>query len=245
MQQGLRWRMRQYGAPSNYASSSQSDKITRQISSHLFDRRLWQVFRKAKMEFLFGTYLKLFLLLAPPFILSVFLAMTRELDGVQRRKTAVKVTGAVMIISSSLYLFGRYLFAAFGITLDAFRIGAGVLLFLAALALTQGTPIVGSRPHTDDIAVVPLALPMTVGPATTGALVVLGAEATGLRMRLLALISVLCAVMTVGAILYVSGMIERLLGQKGLLILSKLTGLILASLAAQMIFTGIANLLPS
>lgn len=195
------------------------------------------------MQFLIDTYLKLCLLLAPPFILSVFLAMTQGFDHAKRQKTALKVTGSVIIICISLYLFGQHLFAAFGIGLDAFRIGAGVLLFLASLALAQGTPMAHSETRTDDISVVPLALPMTVGPATIGALVVMGAETSELRIKLLSLVSVLCAVLTVGLLLCMAGLIERILGQKGLLILSKLTGLILASLAAQMIFTGIKGLL--
>lgn len=195
------------------------------------------------MESLVKTYLKLLLLLAPPFILSIFLAMTKDFDETRKRKTAVKVACAVIIISILLYLFGRFLFSAFGITVDAFRVGAGALLFLTSLSLVQGTPVSQAGEHSDDIAVVPLALPMTVGPATVGALIVMGAETLGLKARLLSLIPILCAVLTVGLLLYLSGAIERRLGRKGLAILSKLTGLLLASLAAQMVFAGIKNLL--
>ncbi len=186
-------------------------------------------------------YLKFFFLLTPFFAISTFLAMTSDYERSARRRLALKVTGAVVVITIGLFLFGTYIFEIFGITLDAFRIGAGVLLFLSAVSLVQSSRKNTMDDKTDDIAVVPLALPVTVGPATTGALLVMAAEIQTLGQMTISAAALICACMTVGFLLYMAGSIERILGQRGLVIMSKLTGLILASIAAQLVFTGVRN----
>ncbi|WP_027184125.1 MarC family protein [Desulfovibrio inopinatus] len=186
-------------------------------------------------------YLKFFFLLTPFFAISTFLAMTSEYNPSARRRLAVKVTGAVVIITIGLFLFGSSIFKIFGITLDAFRIGAGSLLFLSAVSLVQGSRKNPMEDKTDDIAVVPLALPVTVGPATTGALLVMAADMQTIGQMTTASAALIGACLTVGTLLYMAGAIEQILGQRGLVIMSKLTGLILASIAAQLVFTGVHN----
>ena len=90
---------------------------------------------------------------------------------------------------------------------------------------------------------VPLAIPITVGPATTGALLVMGAEVSSAWERVIGCSALLGAVLCVGVLLYLSTAVEKLLGQNGLKVLSKLTGLILSALAAQITFTGVKNFL--
>lgn len=195
------------------------------------------------MEVFVHTYIKLFFMLTPFFVITIFLALTHDCEERRKKKIALKVTGAVIVIAFSLYFCGRPMFSLFGITLDAFRIGAGALLFLSALSLVQGNAAGQNSSEGGDISVVPLALPVTVGPATTGALLIMGAETSGTTDRLWASGAILASILTIGALLYTAGAVERCLGQARLVILSKLTGLILSSIAAQMIFTGIRNLL--
>ena len=196
------------------------------------------------MQLFISQYLKLFFVLTPFFVISMFLALTNEYTDNKKKRLAFKVTLAVIAISFSIYIFGKYIFLIFGITLDAFRIGAGALLFLSAAALVQGgTGGKEEQIHTGDIAVVPLALPITVGPATTGVLLVMGVEMESIASKLIAGSALLCAILTVGLLLYVAGHIERWLGKTGISILSKLTGLILASIAAQTMLTGIKGML--
>ncbi|SDK39806.1 multiple antibiotic resistance protein [Maridesulfovibrio ferrireducens] len=190
----------------------------------------------------FQTYLKLFFILTPFFAISAFLSLTQDLSPADRKKTAVKVTLAVIISSLVVYLYGRYIFELFGITLDAFRIGAGAILFLSAMNMVGG----GGKKFEagnddDDIAVVPLAIPIVVGPGTIGALLVMGSTVQGLKDQALACAALLSAVLTVGVLLFVSSGLKRLLGKRGLNILSRLTGLLVASIAAQIFFTGLRN----
>ncbi len=189
-------------------------------------------------------YLKLLVILAPFFVLSVFLSMTQQFGAGARQRIARKFTLAVVVVAFVLYLFGSYIFELFGITLDAFRIGAGAVLFLSAIAMIQGDAAAAPGDQGEAIAVVPLAIPVTVGPGTIGALLVMGAaEVSSLAERLIACAALLAACLSVGALLMTAGRIERALGQQGLVILTKLTGLFVASIAAQIFFTGLKNFL--
>jgi len=169
--------------------------------------------------------------------------MTKNMDDAEKKRIAVKVTIAVMISVFIIYLFGKYIFYIFGITLDAFRIGAGTILFLSGLSMVQGKREVNTESCSSDIAVVPLAIPITVGPGVIGVLLVMGAEAKNLLEHTVIAASLFLAVLTIGIFLYISGKIKRIMGDQGLTILAKITGLFVSAIAAQIIFTGIKNFL--
>jgi multiple antibiotic resistance protein len=188
-------------------------------------------------------WITLFFVFTPFFVLSMFLSMTEGYDEARRRRLAVSVSLAVAAVCLILFFGGNQLFALFGITLDAFRIGAGALLFLSAVALIQGKAAGTAGAIDGDVAVVPLAIPITVGPATTGTLLVMGAELEGVQVRIIGSLALLCAVASIAAMLLMSSMIQRRLGGRGITILSKLTGLVLAALSAQMIMTGVQGFL--
>src|SRR3989344_8179184 len=99
---------------------------------------------------LFSLYLKLLVLYSPFFVLSCFIGMTRGYTVKERKKLAWKVATGVVIASSVLYLFGPSIFTVFGITIDAFRIGAGSVLFISALGMAQGRPVVQSDNQQQD-----------------------------------------------------------------------------------------------
>lgn len=190
-----------------------------------------------------STSIKLFFVLTPFFVLSMFLAMTKDFTPKDQRRTALRVAVAVYIVCMCLYFFGDLIFLTFGITLDSFRIGAGALLFLSAVSLVNGNKKGMTPTDEGDITVVPLAIPITVGPASMGTLMVMGATVESTLERVVGSLALLTAVVGVGLVLYMSTTIEKMLGHMGIAILTKLTGLILAALAAQIIFTGIKNFL--
>lgn len=187
---------------------------------------------------------KFFLILTPFFILSVFVAVSSDLERKDKNSLAYRTTFAVWITCMILYLYGNVIFRYLGITLDAFRIGAGLVLMLNGIEMVRSNGIPSARNvGGTDISVVPLAIPYTVGPGTIGTLLVMGAEATGWNVRIPALIGITVAVILVGIMLRFSNKIADILKSKGINILSKLTGMFLVSLAAQLIFDGIKNIL--
>jgi multiple antibiotic resistance protein len=138
-----------------------------------------------------------------------------------------------------MFLFGQVIFKVLGIGVDAFRIGAGALLFLSAVSLMNPKVTASGHEEDDDVAVVPLAMPVVIGPATCGPLLVKGAEIASWSGRALMILAMTLALAALWAILRVGATIERHLGKKGIAILMRLTGLVLSALSAQMIMTGV------
>ena len=198
---------------------------------------------KDVMASFFSLWIKLFFVLTPFFGLTMFLALTEGYSEARRRRLALAVAVAATIIGLLLLFGGRQMFALFDITLDAFRIGAGVLLLLSGIGLAQGRPGAAGDAAAGDITVVPLAIPIIVGPATTGTLLVLGAELNAWSDKIVGCLALLAAVACVTGVLLAGSVIQRFLGARGIVILSRLTGLILAALAAQMIMTGVQGFL--
>jgi multiple antibiotic resistance protein len=192
---------------------------------------------------LFSLYLKMLVLYGPFFVLSCFISLTPGYTRKERKQLGCKVALGTLIASTLLYLFGQHIFNMFGITIDAFRIGAGSVLFISALGMAQGRPVVQVDNPQQDVTLVPLTIPLTVGPGTIGALLVMSAGQHDWDTRLLALCAILAASLTVGIVLYLSDLFEHLLGEQGLQIVSRLMGLFVCALAAQIIFTGIKNYL--
>jgi len=197
----------------------------------------------AWFRLLLAIWVKVFFLFTPFFALSMFLSLTTGSGEAQRRRLVLQIAFALTVVCLVLFFFGNALFAVFGITVDSFRVGAGGLLFLSAVAMVQRTPLQLAQSAEDDIAVVPLAVPVIAGPATIGALLVMGADITSPADQLAGCLALLLAIGAVSGVLLAGSAIERALGRRGISILSKLTGLILAALAAQMILQGVRNVL--
>ena len=184
-----------------------------------------------------------FFIMTPFFALSMFLTMTSDMEKNAQRKLAVKITVSIIVINLIILFFGKMLFSLFGITVDAFRIGAGALLFLTAVQLNSGKVAASQIRPDEDVSVVPFSIPIIIGPATIGTLLVESAAMRTVETAAVNIISELIACVLIGALLLLSDFLERILGKRGINILTKLTALILAALSSQMIFTGMRELL--
>lgn len=191
---------------------------------------------------LIGDSIKLYALMTPPAVLSAFLGYTKNYEARQKHRIAAKTATAIFILGSTLYIFGSRIFELFGFTLDAFRIGAGVLLMLTAIGQIRNEEDEKTTPQ-GDISVVPLAIPLGMGPASIGALMVMGASAQTSHELLGGIISLLLAALGMFALLRLANATARLLRPSGIAVLAKLTGLLLAAIAAQIIFSGIVGFL--
>ena len=197
------------------------------------------------MDIFISTFLKMFFIMTPFFVLSVFLTLTQDATPKEKKALAIKVTISVIIASLILLFFGKHIFSVFRITLDAFRIGSGALLFLTAVELVKGSKDDAKASDKDisQLAVVPLAIPVTIGPGTIGILLVMGATFESKASLIMGSLALVSAVVVIGLMLYTSTVFERLIGKQGLLVISKITGLFLAALSAQIVFTGIKGFL--
>ncbi len=130
------------------------------------------------IETFFALYLKIFFMMTPFFIMSVFISMSTDMNKADKKNTIIKMGITVMVACVVFLFFGPYIFSLFGITLDAFKIGAGTVLFLSALDMIRGDSALPEKDlkQSKDFAVVPLAIPVVVGPGVIGVLMVIGAE---------------------------------------------------------------------
>lgn len=190
-------------------------------------------------------YLKLFFLLTPFFVLGTFLTLTAGSDSALKQKLAVRIAVGAAIVTLVIFFYGTWIMKLFGITVDAFRTGSGVLLLLVAISLVYGTQNQKNdyqKENLLDLAIVPLAVPITAGPATLGTLMVMGLETPLIIGKVITALSLVGAVASIGVMLFYSERIEKMLGRASISILSKITGLILCAIAAQMIVIGVRQL---
>ena len=194
-----------------------------------------------------------FFVVDPLAAIPLFLSMTEGDSPAKRRAAALR---AALVATTTLLLFaaaGGFIFRLFGITVGAFKIAGGVLLFLMALDMLKAQ---ASRTRTSpeeesegiaraDVAVIPVGIPMLAGPGSIATVTVLMGQAGGspTRIAIVASVVVLTGVLTV-ILLRASTWIERTLRRTGLNILNRLMGLILAAVAIQFVVDGIADVAP-
>ena len=162
----------------------------------------------------------------------------------ERHKIANKTCFYILTICLTILFFGNSIFNLLGITLVAFQIGSGLILLLSGINMMQDDNVkTRNMVSNHDPSLIPLTLPITVGPGTVGALFVLGSHLRELSYQhiISSTFGIMLAVFAIWLLLYFSNHILRIVGLNGLKVLSKLTGLFLSILAGQSILNGISS----
>jgi multiple antibiotic resistance protein len=193
-----------------------------------------------------------FFVVDPIGVVPLFIAMTAHDSKEKARAMALKasLTGAGLLVVFTL--FGAFIFKLFGVTLPAFRVAGGLLLMLTALDMVRARPSATrtSEEETkegaakDDIAIVPLAIPLLAGPGSIATVMVLISSGDGGFGNTLAVIaSVLITFLAAWLLLRAAHLVKRVLGQSGIAVMQRVFGLILAAIAVQFIAEGGRELL--
>jgi multiple antibiotic resistance protein len=205
------------------------------------------------LRFALVSFSAIFFVVDPLAIVPSFLAMTAHGSDDKKRAMAKKAGIATTITLLVFAVAGGFIFRVFGITLGAFRIAGGVLLFLLSLDMMRAQPSsVRVKPEEekegiekDDIAIVPLTIPMLAGPGAIATTMVVTSNAAA---RPLYLMMVFLAIVVTGLVTFLvlrsALLVERRLGQTGLNVLTRVMGLILAAVAVQFVVVGIHEVLP-
>ncbi len=186
-----------------------------------------------------GLAIKIYALMTPTAVLSYFITHTRKFSSKERTGLAARTGIGIFLIGETLFLGGAKLFDIFGFTIDAFRIGVGLLLFLSAVRLMNGDDHSPAPGRGADIGIVPLAIPLGMGPSAIGWVMVLGSDIKNFQDIMIGSVCLFTASLAMFILLCFSELVWRTLGKTGLAIMAKLTALILSAIAAQVIFTGI------
>ena len=183
----------------------------------------------------------------PPGCAPIFASVTSGATAAHRRAMAIR---SVLVATGILIFFGLLgedLLRALGVSLSAFRIAGGILLFLIAIDMvfekrterreTRAEEV--SAAHVEDVSIFPMAIPMIAGPGSIASVMLLMARTDGLAPSLVVVGALLLTLaLTLGALL-LAGPLMRLLGHKMEAMLTRLLGVILAALAAQFVIDGI------
>lgn len=195
----------------------------------------------------------IFFVVDPLAIIPVFLAMTRDDSAEKKRRMARKAAIATGVTLLTFAVAGNVIFQIFGITIGAFKIAGGALLFLLALDMMKATQSkVRVRPEEeeegaqrDDIAIVPLTIPMLAGPGAIATTMVVTSKAEGRPLHLAVIVGVIAVTAALTWLVLRSAVhIEKRLGTTGLNVLTRVMGLLLAAVAVQFVVDGIGELYP-
>ena len=194
-------------------------------------------------------FVTLFVIVDPISVAPIFLVLSERLTMRQRTRVALNATVIATVILIIFAFGGDYLFRVLGISIAAFSIAGGALLFLLAIDMVlvkrtglRSTTVVEDREaeSREDITVFPMAIPLIAGPGAIASILLLMSRAENDPLRQAVTIGVLIAVMAVAAgILIAAGWTVRLLGVTGVNVLSRVFGIILAALAIQFILNGL------
>jgi multiple antibiotic resistance protein len=206
------------------------------------------------LSFAFVSLSAVFVVVDPFAAVPFFIAMTADETPAEKRATARRAAIAAYGVLTGFALTGAVVFRVLGITLGAFKIAGGVLLLITAVDMlrtraseTRITPgEVESGVAKDDVAIVPLAMPLLAGPGSIATVVVLMGRARSAHPWQAAAVLGAIAVTAAACYLILAGAarVDRVLGRTGLNILERASGLLLAAIAIQFMIDGVGESLP-
>lgn len=194
--------------------------------------------------FLITAFATLFVVIDPPGLVPLFIALTRGMGAERRRAMASRACLIAAFLLTIFGLAGESILGFVGISMPAFRIAGGILLFLTALDMlferrTQRRE--GQQADPDhDPSVFPLATPLIAGPGAIASMILLVGQAGNGWVGAFAIIGLMLAMMVVTFLfLLASPPMERLLGRTGTIVITRLLGMLLAALSVQFVIDGV------
>jgi len=192
---------------------------------------------------------KIFFLLAvidPLGSVPVYLEATKQLDDNLKRKVAIRASGIAFLILLFFIVVGQLILNGMDVTLDAFQISGGVILFLFALTMIFGEGKPESEKHLiadyKHVTIFPVAIPSIASPGAIMAVVLLtDNNLYSLQQQLLTTLLVAIVVLLTMGILLAANVVQKRVGSYGITVISKVMGLILAAYAVQSILSGLKD----
>lgn len=199
-------------------------------------------------SFLITAFVALFVVIDPIGLAPLFVALTAGMSPERRRAIGIRAcivaTGILLMFS----IFGMGILTFIGISMPAFRIAGGILLFLTALDMlferrtrrrSDQAEEETSEDADDDPSVFPLAIPLIAGPGAIATVILLVGQ-TEDTIGYFAVMGVLAAVLALVLVMFLSAsMLERILGKTGITVVTRLLGMLLAALSVQFVLDGL------
>jgi multiple antibiotic resistance protein len=204
------------------------------------------------LSFALVAFSSLIVIINPLMVTSVFITLTSSATPEAKRAISRKTTRTAFIVLLAFAISGSLIFKFFSITIGAFQIAGGIILFSVAMGMlhaqtsrTKQTPEeMDEAMSREDIAVVPLAIPIVSGPGAITTVVVLSGETRAIPNMAILFLAIVVSMVIVFVMLRNASSIQKFLGPSGLNITTRLMGLVLAAVAVQFVVHGIASVLP-
>ncbi|MDR2875845.1 MAG: MarC family protein [Methylobacillus sp.] len=177
----------------------------------------------------------------------IFITATEGWPDSDRTRTIRLIALTVFLVLTTAIFIGDKILAFFSISIPSFQVGGGILLLLMAIGMMHGHPrqreneTAGAR---DAVAIVPFSIPLLAGPGAISSVIITAEQSGGFWGHLMLVIPVLVVAALVYAILSLSMPIARKLGASGIVIVTRLMGLILAAMAIEFMAHGLGSLFP-
>ena len=194
-----------------------------------------------------SAFATLFVVIDPIGLTPVFIALTQGADAAHRRAVGIRACITALAILMLFAFFGEAVLGFIGISMSAFRISGGLLLFITALDMlferrTKRREDKVEDEVMPDPSIFPIAIPLIAGPGAIATIILLvGHSAGALETAMILGVLVIVLLMTL-ACFFVAGPIERALGHVGIVVVTRLFGMLLAALAVQFVIDGIRGI---
>lgn len=199
------------------------------------------------VDFYITAFVTLFVVIDPVGLTPMFVALTQGIAPARRRAIAIR---ACVIGFALLLLFGlagEAVLGFIGISMPAFRIAGGILLFLTALEMLferrRKRRDTQADDPVDDPSVFPLAIPLIAGPGAIATMILLTDQTNGDPAASAAIFAVMTSVIALAFVLFLAaGRLERFLGDVGINVVTRLLGMLLAALSVQFVLDGLRDI---
>ena len=204
-------------------------------------------------ELFVSAFLTLAVIIDPPGCAPIFAGLTKGTDAGHRRRMAIRSALVAWCILVFFALLGEPLLRTLGISLSAFRLAGGIMLFMIALDMVfekrterreERAREIEGTPEAEDISVFPMAIPMIAGPGSIASIMLLSARAQGTIEQVLVLSAMTAVIVLTLIALLLAGPLMRLIGAKLEAMITRILGVILAALAVQFVLDGLERSLP-
>lgn len=203
-------------------------------------------------DHVFNAFVTILVTIDPPGLVPLFLAVTRGMSRAERSQVSIRASVIGFAVLALFALVGASVLSVFGITLPAFRVAGGMLLFFIAFEMIfekrndrkeKISDTAVTRDMIHDIAAFPLAIPLIAGPGAISATVLLSGSFGGWLAQAVLVGIILACLLITYAVFVLADRIDVWIGETGRSILTRLLGVILAALAVQFVADGIKALM--
>lgn len=205
------------------------------------------------IELFSSAFLTLLVIIDPPGCAPIFASLTGQASAADRRRMAIRSCVIAWCILVFFALFGQWLLGHMGISLSAFRLAGGIMLFMIALDMVferrterreERVEEIKGTPEAEDVSVFPMAIPMIAGPGSIASIMLLNARADGIDESLIVMGAMTAVIVLTLIALLAAGPLMRFVGAKVEAMITRILGVILAALATQFVLDGLERSLP-